>query len=123
MVSGVELYRHTNESAALQEAGKCLRSRCGGTSRVDVKHLAAAIDHHSKFRHFVGTKQAIEMRASVSIDVAFRCNFHRNVLKCAIAHGQSRYSAHRRRLTGSLYVSDRSEERRVGKECRSRWSP
>src|SRR5260370_6655850 len=25
--------------------------------------------------------------------------------------------------TGALHVSARSEERRVGKECRSRWSP
>src|SRR2546425_3653084 len=24
---------------------------------------------------------------------------------------------------GNLYIADRSEERRVGKECRSRWSP
>ena len=24
---------------------------------------------------------------------------------------------------GYVYLSDRSEERRVGKECRSRWSP
>ena len=23
----------------------------------------------------------------------------------------------------SMYIGDRSEERRVGKECRSRWSP
>ena len=26
-------------------------------------------------------------------------------------------------LTGGIGLSDRSEERRVGKECRSRWSP
>ena len=26
-------------------------------------------------------------------------------------------------VTGSLFDSFRSEERRVGKECRSRWSP
>src|SRR2546430_9958164 len=26
-------------------------------------------------------------------------------------------------IRGIAYVSDRSEERRVGKECRSRWSP
>ena len=29
----------------------------------------------------------------------------------------------RAKVTGSLYGTDRSEERRVGKECRSRWSP
>ena len=26
-------------------------------------------------------------------------------------------------INGSLQTNDRSEERRVGKECRSRWSP
>ena len=29
----------------------------------------------------------------------------------------------KRRQVGALVVKDRSEERRVGKECRSRWSP
>ena len=28
-----------------------------------------------------------------------------------------------RAVHGMLYVAERSEERRVGKECRSRWSP
>ena len=27
------------------------------------------------------------------------------------------------RLCGEIYIKNRSEERRVGKECRSRWSP
>ena len=31
--------------------------------------------------------------------------------------------ARTRELTREYYFSDRSEERRVGKECRSRWSP
>ena len=26
-------------------------------------------------------------------------------------------------ITGKIYGAERSEERRVGKECRSRWSP
>ena len=26
-------------------------------------------------------------------------------------------------IEGSVFIDDRSEERRVGKECRSRWSP
>ena len=32
------------------------------------------------------------------------------------------YTPSRRNMTGSDF-SERSEERRVGKECRSRWSP
>src|SRR3989454_12196988 len=39
----------------------------------------------------------------------------------SIAHGASSSGA--RVFTGSSGVGVRSEERRVGKECRSRWSP
>src|SRR2546425_8775052 len=33
------------------------------------------------------------------------------------------YSGHTDRVTDVSWLPDRSEERRVGKECRSRWSP
>src|SRR5690242_5977906 len=106
MASRVELHRHPNEASALQEASERLRSWRGRTFWIDVKHLAAAIHDHSKFRHFVRTKQAVKMRMSVPIDVAFSRHRHRHVLECAIAHRQSRDSAYGRRLTSSSYVGD-----------------
>ena len=41
-------------------------------------------------------------------------------------HGKSyrlAYTQHRRAYTAKYHTTTRSEERRVGKECRSRWSP
>ena len=38
-----------------------------------------------------------------------------------IDNGDGSYTV--KNVNGSLTVKDRSEERRVGKECRSRWSP
>src|SRR3989449_9618135 len=39
------------------------------------------------------------------------------------AHPVERGTVESERLRGALHEVERSEERRVGKECRSRWSP
>src|SRR5256885_16709280 len=41
----------------------------------------------------------------------------------ALATSQSNLDAARANLAAAQAAADRSEERRVGKECRSRWSP
>src|SRR3712207_1987623 len=45
-------------------------------------------------------------------EVEFHPAWH-ELMRTSVEHG----------LAGAPWVSDRSEERRVGKECRSRWSP
>ena len=42
-----------------------------------------------------------------------------NHLYVAGSHAERRFA----RRIGRMYHAERSEERRVGKECRSRWSP
>ena len=41
--------------------------------------------------------------------------------RCAVTLGMKKTSVDQ--LTKSVGIAKRSEERRVGKECRSRWSP
>ena len=36
---------------------------------------------------------------------------------------KSSYQINEQGVLGEVKIADRSEERRVGKECRSRWSP
>ena len=50
------------------------------------------------------------------------------MMACALTHGKKKYACYEqdiKRIEGELAVcrDTRSEERRVGKECRSRWSP
>src|SRR3712207_7222025 len=54
---------------------------------------------------------------------ARRCAERRATWVACAKYGTSFADNHASRSSGSGFVKERSEERRVGKECRSRWSP
>src|SRR5687768_18554639 len=64
-----------------------------------------------------------------SSDLAPAFRVRRRVADCHVTTGgherarQTALAQHRQRFVGRITFGDRSEERRVGKECRSRWSP
>ena len=71
---------------------------------------------------------AAQVRANAAVAMAYQAM----VTACAVAGGSIRnllvtgeYQARAMaaKLTGAAMAPPRSEERRVGKECRSRWSP
>ena len=45
------------------------------------------------------------------------------LISATTAHAEEPFTANKLQLGGGLNYVYRSEERRVGKECRSRWSP
>src|SRR5690606_40626659 len=55
----------------------------------------------------------------ISVDLRFRPDRRTSPART----GRDRQTAPGRPHDGALTAVDRSEERRVGKECRSRWSP
>ena len=58
----------------------------------------------------------IDLGSVMGIDVDDRCSFYAQ-------NDLSRFEISSKRLAFDFIESERSEERRVGKECRSRWSP
>ena len=48
---------------------------------------------------------------------------HAELARVLAALGQSRLSNNLNQIAKAAHIGARSEERRVGKECRSRWSP
>src|SRR2546430_6374023 len=60
---------------------------------------------------------------ALPIYVAPRPEARRRLLDARIDLSQHRAGGARAREAVAEHVADRSEERRVGKECRSRWSP
>ena len=73
------------------------------TPAVSRKKLAAAATQHIKHK-------------AAAVKALFRASTGRH-----IAYAET-VSSHRRK-SGKFFFTTRSEERRVGKECRSRWSP
>src|SRR2546422_813856 len=116
-----------NNSRSMSRAGVLFRPKdlmsgellsCDLTLRTNLSHMPGNVFFSSRRRH---TKCSRDWSSDVcSSDLATRPGFWRTLLEDAavsvgIAAGQGAVAL----VTGSV----RSEERRVGKECRSRWSP
>ena len=92
---------------------------------------AAALLHdcgkHEQYENGTPHEQA---SARIAPEILKDCGFddkEKDVIVTAISRHRDPEAAKEKNLNGVLYRADkasrRSEERRVGKECRSRWSP
>src|SRR2546430_7196150 len=85
-----------SDSLSFTGAFQRLRNLCGMSGEIDAVDITRSRQVHSEF-----LLDATGMRRKKQNPIAQTCSFA-NIVR---------------------YKNDRSEERRVGKECRSRWSP
>src|SRR3712207_6877213 len=103
-------------------------SACGGGE--DTTAEAAAESDEVTVAHAQGeTAVPVDPQRVVVFDVGVLSTLHSlgvevaGVPEATYPESLAQYSGDEYAKVGSLFEPDRSEERRVGKECRSRWSP
>ena len=107
--------RSTRPEDNMGLAGVALRAR-GGTDRF------ASPDHAMDHDDVRSVAYLALIRASEHFDPNYGCQFSTYAVR-SMRCAASKYIQRMRPRMAPLTHEERSEERRVGKECRSRWSP
>src|ERR1043165_2521698 len=98
-------------------------------------HFAGSMRKKQKVRRVVVNPHFAVKEASLRLKLILGSRSLPQLKSCGVGHLEPRALEHWLRLRydnwsigrvldgGARYLGNRSEERRVGKECRSRWSP
>lgn len=106
MVSAIKTHRDAGKASAAEELSKFLTRRRRWPFWIHIDHLTRAIDDHPELRHLMRAKQAVEMRATDEVDLAFIGHLHGDVGENAIAHRQVRHFAYAITFRRSGYSND-----------------
>src|SRR5713101_6962128 len=90
----IETHRDSREASAPEELSDFLRRGRRWPLWIDVDHLSRAIDDHSKLGHLMRSEQAIQVRSTNFINIAFVCDGNWHVRESTISHHQGRELAH-----------------------------